>query len=162
MLCSWGCISSPLPAAGCKAPGSQVSPFFNNGTDRSLLPPTDSRPRKSPLAAGELCCLPAARAAPRWGLLQTGAGRTSCLLHRCGSPSGPLCAGGCWRERQTRPTGPTFPAARAPPGFRWPPRPRKPLPAAAAGGAAVWPRAGARTDRRGRERRGGWRRCGRF
>lgn len=129
---------------------------LNNGTGRVLLPSTNSLPRRSPLAGGEQLGPPNAGACYRQ---EQGAPLVSSAARRARPAR--EGAGGSGRPSPTLPTGPSFPPARAPPGFRWPPRPRKPPPTVAAGGAAAWPQAGARTDRRGRERRGGWRRCGR-
>lgn len=70
----------------------------------------------------------------------------------CGPFASGTASGGCQPSAARQ-----APLLPPPPRFRGPPRPRKPLPAAAGGAAAAaWPRDGARTDRRG-----GWRRCGR-
>lgn len=92
VLCSWGCVSSLLPVAGCRAPGSQVLLCFHRVSQQryrwgtSTISLTNSRSVRSPLAGGELCCLLAATDTPCWGLLRTGAGAPSAL--RRGVPAG--------------------------------------------------------------------------
>lgn len=81
ILCSWGCVSRPLPVAGRRA-GSRV-PLCFQGVSPVQMGNFCHQFNKQPVCAeplgvgrGGLCCLLAVRDTPGWGQLRTGAGGT--------------------------------------------------------------------------------------